>query len=56
MDIIYEVIDKGNNNESQVKKGIYKYYDGFYQWLTYSRTGECKTLRTAYKKIGVEYK
>lgn len=40
-----------NNNESAIKRGVYQTESG-YEWLTYTRSGECKTLKTALRKAG----
>jgi len=52
MKTIKEQLTIGNNNESQVKRGVYQLGDGSFEWLTYSRSGQCKTLKTALKKAG----
>jgi len=39
------------NNESIVTAGIYLQKDGSYWWLTSTRSGYCKRLSTAQKKI-----
>jgi hypothetical protein len=52
MKTIKEITEKRNNNESVIVKGIYQLSDGSYNWMTYTRSGNCKTLVTAIKKIG----
>jgi len=39
------------NNDSVIKKGIYQLEDGSFEWMTYTRSGNCKTLKTALKKV-----
>ena len=53
MKTIYEEKTNGSNNESQIKKGIYQEKDGSFTWMTYTRSGNVKTLNTAKKKIGL---
>jgi len=55
METIYEVITMDVNNDTTIIKGIY-FSDGVYSWLTPTRSGECKNLKTALKKIGIENK
>ena len=52
MEIIKEERTEMNNNESQIKKAVYKENNGSFTWLTYTRSGNCKTLKTALKKAG----
>ena len=42
-----------NNNESIIKAGVYK-IGNEYKWITFSRSGYCKTLKTALKKAGLK--
>lgn len=41
-----------NNNESAIKKAVYQNNDGSFTWMTYTRSGGCKRLKTALKKAG----
>ena len=51
MTTIKEEKTKMNNNESVIKKGVYQTDSGYF-WMTYTRSGECKKLKTAFKKAG----
>jgi len=51
MEIIKEIRDDMQNNSSRIRKGVYKTKTGF-QWVTYTKSGECKKLQTAMKKAG----
>ena len=53
MTTIYEKKTNLGNNETSIQKGIYKTPSG-YKWLTYTKSGECKNLKTAMKKVGIE--
>lgn len=44
-------VDMGNN-ESAIARAIYQNDDGSYFWVTFTRSGTCKTLKTAMKKAG----
>lgn len=48
---ITETRENLGNNESRVKAGIYLTTDNEYWWLTYTRSGVCKRLKTAQNKI-----
>ena len=54
MKVIKEIREDRNNNESVVRAGVYQLADGTYEWLTYTRSGECKKLATAMRKAGLE--
>lgn len=49
---IKEIKVNMNNNESAIAKGVYQLKDGSYNWLTFTRSGNCKKLATAMKKAG----
>lgn len=53
MKTIKEIRIDMNNNESAIAKGVYKTNNG-YEWLTFTRSGTCKTLKTALKKAGFD--
>lgn len=53
MKTIIEKKENRNNNESVIVKGIYQLNDGTYEWMTYTRSGNCKKLNTALKKIAI---
>jgi hypothetical protein len=53
MKTIKEIRTDLNNNESAVKAGVYQEKDGTYTWMTYTRSGSCKTLKNALKKAGL---
>ena len=53
MRTVIEIKENMNNNESQIAKGIYQEKDGSYFWMTYTRSGNCKKLETAKRKIGI---
>lgn len=50
--IMVEREDMGNN-ETMILKGIYLQSDGSYSWLTSARSGNCKKLTTALKKVNL---
>jgi len=52
MTIIKEIRENRNNNESAIQAGVYKEDDGSYSWITYTKSGNCKKLATAMKRIG----
>jgi hypothetical protein len=52
MKTIHETKINTGNNESLITKGIYL-ENGVYKWLTATRSGECKKLETAKRKIGI---
>ncbi|MDA3939616.1 MAG: hypothetical protein PF693_09935 [Spirochaetia bacterium] len=52
MTTIKEIRDDMNNNESAIRKGVYQLADGLFEWLTYTRSGECKKLSTAMRNAG----
>lgn len=50
---IKEIKTNMGNNESLVAKGVYFNKDtNEYHWLTYTRSGFCKKLKTALLKAG----
>jgi hypothetical protein len=52
MKTIKEIKTKMNNNESAITKGVYQKESG-YLWITFTKSGECKTLKTALRKAGL---
>lgn len=53
MKTIKEIKINGNNNESQIKAGVYQENDGTYTWMTFTRSGNVKKLSTALQKAGL---
>lgn len=53
MTTIIEIRTDMNNNESAIAKAIYQNIDGSYTWMTYTRSGNCKSYKTALNKIGI---
>ena len=51
---IYEEKMELGNNDSMIKKGIYKEKNGSYTWMTAFRSGNVKLLKTAKRKIGLD--
>ena len=49
---IKEELTNMNNNESQIRRGVYQEVDGSFTWITYTRSGNVKKLSTAMKKAG----
>ena len=52
MTVVTEKIILLNNNESIVS-GVYKENDNTYTWITFTKSGNCKKLSTAMKKINI---
>ena len=52
MRAIKEIKEDMGNNESRIKAGIYLTDDNEYWWMTSTRSGVCKKLSTAIKKVG----
>lgn len=52
MKTIKEVKVSMGNNESAIAHGVYQNDDGSFSWVTFTRSGTCKTLKTAMKKAG----
>lgn len=49
---INEIRQEAGNNESAIVKGVYQELDGSYTWVTFTKSGTCKTMKTAMKKAG----
>ena len=49
---IKEIRANMGNNESAIARGVYQNADGSFSWITFTRSGTCKTLKTAMKKAG----
>lgn len=52
MKTIKEIKINQGNNESAIARGVYQNDDGSFSWITFTRSGSCKTLKTAMKKAG----
>ena len=44
-------VDMGNN-ETAIARGVYQNDDGTFSWITFTKSGSCKMLKTAMKKAG----
>ena len=52
MKTIKEIRTNMGNNESAIARGVYQSDDGSFSWITFTRSGTCKTLKNAMKKAG----
>lgn len=50
---IHEETENLGNNETRVRRGVYQMSDGSFDWLTHTRSGNCKRLQAAMRKAGV---
>lgn len=44
--------EEKDNHINKIKRGIYQENDGTFTWVTYTRSGNVKRLKTAFRKIG----
>ena len=49
---IKEIRQEAGNNETAIARGVYQNDDGTFSWLTFTKSGTCKKLKTAMKKAG----
>ena len=52
MATIKEIRQETGNNESAIVRGVYQNDDGTFSWITFTKSGSCKMLKTAMKKAG----
>lgn len=52
MKTIKEIRTEAGNNESAIARGVYQNNDGSYTWITFTKSGSCKTLKAAMRKAG----